>query len=90
MARRSYSKMRVLDVRHPGLMEKVHAMFAEFWSTQQVKQMIQAQYGERLSRSSVERYKRRHWQARRELVQEMSAALASAPEFAGEARFGVR
>jgi hypothetical protein len=82
--------MQMLDVRHPGLIDKVQAMFAEFWSTGQVKHMIQAQYGVRLSRSSVDRYKRRHWQARRELVQQASAALAAPQEFAGEARLGVR
>jgi hypothetical protein len=67
--------MQVLAVRHPGLREKVDAMFAEFWATRDVKRMIQTQYGERLSRSSVERYKRKHWQARRELVEQVSQAL---------------
>ena len=61
-----------------------------FGPRRKVQQMLQAHYGERLSLSSLERYKRRHWQAQRELVQEMSAAQAAFQEIAGEARFGLR
>jgi hypothetical protein len=71
-------------------MEKVHAMFAEFSATSEVRQMIQAQYGERLSSRSIARYKQQHWSAQREMVQVMSAASAAPQEFAGEARFGLR
>jgi len=72
------TKMQKLDARHPGLIAKVNAMFAEFWPTKDVKHMIQAHCGERLSRSTVERYKSKHWRARRELVQQMSQAIGSA------------
>jgi hypothetical protein len=67
--------MQVLAVRHPGLRDKVDAMFAEFWATRDVKRMIETQYGEQLSTASVARYKKKHWQARRELVEEMSEAI---------------
>jgi hypothetical protein len=56
-------------------MEKVHTMFAELTATAQVRHMIQAQYGERLSLTTLERYKSKQWRAQRELVQEMGAAL---------------
>jgi len=79
--------MQRLESRHPGLCEKVHAMFEEFWPTQAVVQMIRTCYGERLSLRSIERYKQNHWRAQRELVRETSAALAASPGFAGEARF---
>jgi hypothetical protein len=49
--------MHVLDVRHPGLREKMHRMFEEFWPTPEVKHMLQTHYGERLSLRSIERYK---------------------------------
>jgi len=90
MRQRPMTKMQVLDARHPGLIEKVDAMFAELWPTADVRQVVQAHYGERLSLSSLEKYKSKHWRARRELVQEMSAALAASHGFAGEARLGVR
>jgi hypothetical protein len=63
--------MQVLAVRHPGLREKMHRMFDEFWPTPEVKQMLQTHYGERLSLRSIERYKSQHWQAQRELVEQI-------------------
>jgi hypothetical protein len=82
--------MQKLNALHPGLCEKVHAMFAECWPTKDVKQMLQAHYGERFSLSSLEKYKSKQWRAQRERIQEMSAALAASQELAGEARLGVR
>jgi len=90
MHRCSPTKLQTLEARHPGLNRKVYAMFAEFWPVAEVKQMIQSQYGERLSLSSLEKYKRKQWRAQRERIQEMSAALTASREFAGEARLGVR
>jgi len=90
MKRRLPTKLQLLDARHPGLIEKVHAMFEEFRPMQEVRQMIQPQYGECLGLRSLARYKSEHWQAQRELVQQMSVALAASPELAGEARLGVR
>ena len=75
MKRQPFTKMQILEARHPGLIEKVHAMFAEFWPTQAVKQMIQTHYGERLGLRSLERYKGEHWRVQRELVQEMSEVI---------------
>ena len=75
MQRRSYTKMQVLAVRYPGLQDKVDAMFSESWATRDVTHMIKTQYGERLSSRSVARYKNKHWQARRELVQQMSQII---------------
>ncbi len=75
MTRRSVSKMQVLDVRHPGLREKMRRMFEEFWPTPEVKQMLQTHYGERLSLRSIERYKSRHWQAQRELVEQVGPSV---------------
>ncbi|MGD1100917.1 MAG: hypothetical protein ABSA59_02530 [Terriglobia bacterium] len=90
MRRNPVTKLQILEARHPGLCQKVDAMFEDFWRTQDVRHMIQSQYGERLSLSSVERYKRKHWRAQRELVRQASAALAASQGFAGEARLGVR
>jgi len=90
MKRHVVTKLQSLGDRHPGLIDKVGAMFEEFWPTQDVRHMIQTQYGERLSSRTVARYKRKYWQAQRERVQQASAALAAAQVFAGEARLGVR
>jgi len=84
------TKIEKLDARHPGLIDKVHASFAEFWPTADVRRMVQAHYGERLSMSTLEKYKRKQWRAGRELAQQASAALAASQGFAGEARLGLR
>jgi len=88
--RQPLTKMQILEARHPGMCQKVDAMFAESWPTQAVKQMIQTHYGERLGLRSLERYKGKHWRVQRELAEQMSAAQAASQGIAGEARFGLR
>lgn len=78
MRRNTFSKLRVLSSRHPGLRDKLHGMFEEFWPLGDVKHMIESHYGEHLSVRSISRYKQHHWRAQRELVQAMSAALQEA------------
>ena len=73
--RHAVTKLQTLEARHPGLQQKVQAMFAEFWPAQDVKHMIETHYGERLSLNSIARYKRQQWQNRRDLVQEMGQGL---------------
>jgi hypothetical protein len=75
--RRSRTKLQILERRHPGLGDMVETMFAEFWPIRDVKQLVAEQCGESLSLATVERYKRKHWQAQRELVEEMSELIAS-------------
>jgi hypothetical protein len=69
--------MQVLDARHPGLREKVHRMFEELSRSEDVRHMVEGQYGERLSLATIARYKRRHWQAPRALLQEMRQPMGS-------------
>jgi hypothetical protein len=57
------------------MQDMVIAMFAEFWPVRDVKRMIAVHYGERLSTNSLRRYRRRHWQERRDLAQATFAAL---------------
>ena len=76
MKRQVTSKIAALDSRHPGLREKLHGMFEEFWPMGEVRHLIQASYGETISLRSLARYKKDHWKAQRELVRAMNAALA--------------
>jgi len=77
MRRLPVTKLQKLNARHPGLIEKVNAMFGEVWPTAEVRRMIQAQYGECLSLSSLEKCKSRHWRAQRDLVEQMSESIGS-------------
>jgi hypothetical protein len=89
MARHSVSKMHVLEIRHPGLREKMLRMFEEFWPTPEVKQMLQTHYGEHLSLRSIERYKSRHWQAQRELVEQIGPSVNRAIGSSGHCQSGI-
>jgi hypothetical protein len=82
MRHRPLSKVQVLNVRHPGLREKLDAMFEEFWTAGEVRQLLHAHYGERLSLSYLEKYRAKHWRARRALAAQASGALAEAQVFA--------
>lgn len=79
MRRPLQTKLHALTVRHPGLGDKIDAMFAELWPVRDIKRMIESHYGERLSRNSLDRYRRQHWQARRELAVAAAAALHGGP-----------
>ena len=76
MRRPTRTKLRILNVRHPGMEDKVNAMFSEFWPVRLIRHIISSQYGERLSTSTLDRERRRHWRARREMVMAVAAALA--------------
>jgi hypothetical protein len=60
----------------------MHRMFEQLARTQDVRHMIAAQYGERLSAATLARYKRKHWQEQRELVQAMSEAIGGSGDLA--------
>ena len=85
MRRPMRTKLQILDVRHPGMRQKVHTMFEGFWATREIRRLILTQYGETFGSSTLDRYRRKHWQAQRELVAQMSQALlASAAHLAVE------
>jgi hypothetical protein len=58
MRRRPIPRVQLLDFRHPGLQEKVQTMFDESWPTADVRQILYAHYGERVSLSCLEKYRR--------------------------------
>jgi hypothetical protein len=80
MQRHLTTKLQTMSARHPGLLDKMDAMFAEYWAVSEVKQMLEKQYGERLSRTSLERYRSTLWRARRELVLQAGAALSASQQ----------
>ena len=80
------SKMHVLDTRHPGLIQKVDAMFEAFKTIQAVEAMIRGEYGERISHTTVWNYKRQSWNVRRKRDQEARAAMTAHQELVSEGR----
>jgi hypothetical protein len=86
VGRLGVSKVQVLDTRHPGLIQKVDAMFEAFASIQAVAAMIRAEYGERISHTTVWKYKREFWNVRRERDQAARAATTAYQELVSEGR----
>jgi hypothetical protein len=90
MRQKPRTKLQLLDARHPGLREKVHAMFEGLWPLKDVKHMIETHYGERVGLRTIEKYKSAQWQAQRESVQQISAVLSASPASVGDTHFGLR
>ncbi len=86
MGRLGVSKVLVLDTRHPGLVQKVDAMFEAFASIRAVEAMIRAEYSERISHTTIWNYKRQSWNVRRERDQAARAATTAYQELVSEGR----
>jgi len=80
------SKVRALDTQHPGLVQKVDAMFEAFASIEAVAAMIRAEYGECISHTTVWNYKRQFWTVRRKRDEAARAAMAAYQELVSEGR----
>ena len=86
MGRLGVLKVQTLGIRHPGLIQKVDTMFEAFASIEAVTAMIRAEYGERLSHTTVWKYKRQSWKVRRERERKARAAMTAYQELASEER----
>jgi hypothetical protein len=84
--RRGDLKILRLDARHPGLRARVDEMFAAFKSIDAVEEMIEREYHEPLSHTTVRKYKVECWTParKRELAQEVHRIAFQ--EFAREGR----
>ena len=61
--------MQVFEARHPGLCDQVGAMFEVYTSVRAIAATIQAQYGERISHTSIWTYRKQFWNDRRNPAQ---------------------
>ncbi|MGA3323163.1 MAG: hypothetical protein ABSF45_01715 [Terriglobia bacterium] len=80
------TKLKRLEARHPGLVQKVDAMFDAFATIKAVEAMLQAEYGERVGHSAICNYKRRSWKVRRKRDQAARAAMTAYQELLSEGR----
>lgn len=80
------SKVLVLGTRHPGLVEKVDAMFDAFATIKAVEAMILAEYGEPIGHSTVCNYQRHIWKVRRKRERATRAATIAIQELISEGR----
>jgi len=75
MARQKFSKLEEFEGRHPGLCRQVEAMFEAFIPLRAISAALQAQYGERISHTSIWTYKREFWNVQRAQIQAQKVAL---------------
>jgi hypothetical protein len=57
MAFHKFSKLEAIEDRHPGLCRQVEAMLKAFIPVRAIAAALQAQYGERIGRASLNEYR---------------------------------
>lgn len=75
-----------LGTRHPGLVERIDAMFDAFATIKAVSAMIRAEYGERIGLSTISNYRKRIWQERRDREMAIKARQTAYQEWLSEGR----
>jgi hypothetical protein len=80
------TKLRRLQARHPGLVEKVDLMFDAFATIKAVEGMIRAEYGEHVGHSTICNYRRRCWKVRRDRGLAIRARETAREELVSEGR----
>ncbi|MGD1154564.1 MAG: hypothetical protein ABSA41_01925 [Terriglobia bacterium] len=86
VGRHAATKMQIFEARHPGLCQNVDAMFEAFTPLRAVAAVIQTQYGEHISHTSIWTYKRQSWNVRRDQIQARKVVLTAFQELASEER----
>jgi hypothetical protein len=84
VARDQASKIQILSVKHRGLLQAVDRMFDDYASLEQVLQMIEREYHEKVSTQAVETYKKRHWQVQKDRIRDQKAFLTAIAEIIGK------
>ena len=77
-------KLQILSVKHPNLLAAVNDMFRAYASLEEVRLMIERTYHEEIAKSSISRYKKKHWDTHLESVRERKVAMRGVAEIVGE------
>jgi hypothetical protein len=80
------TKLRRMEARHAGLIQKVDAMFDAFATVKAVTAMVRAQYGGAISLSAIANYRCRVWKVERDRRRREQARQAAWEEFVREVR----
>ena len=86
MGRHPEPQLQRFEARHPGLRRQVDAMFEAFIPTRAISAAIWAQYGERISHTTIWTYKRKFWNVRRDRNLAKTALMTAYQELASEER----
>jgi hypothetical protein len=80
------SKVFDLGERHPGLVERVDAMFDQFATIKAVEAMLESEYGEHIGHGTLGNYRKHIWQGRREREMAIRARQLAYQEWLSEGR----
>jgi hypothetical protein len=78
------SKIQILSAKHKDLLLTVDKMFDRFATLQEVQDMIEHKYHEKISSGAVSTYKKKHWKAQKDKVREQKTTLKAIAELIGE------
>jgi hypothetical protein len=78
------SKIQILSAKHKDLLLTVDKMFDRFATLQEVQDMIEQKYHEKISSGAISTYKKKHWKAQKDKVREQKIALKAIAELIGE------
>ncbi len=84
MPRDRASKIQILSAKHKGLLLVVDKMFDKYATLQQVREMIEQKYHEKISETAVNTYKTRHWKVQKDRILEQKTAMKAIAELVGE------
>lgn len=84
MTRDQPSKIQILSAKHKDLLLTVDKMFDGFATLQEVQDMIEHKYHEKISSCAVSTYKRKHWKVQKDKVREQKTTLKAIAELIGE------
>lgn len=84
MARDQASKIQILSAKHEGLLLVVDRMFDKFATLQEVQEMIERKYHEKISSTAVHTYKKKHWKVQKDKVREQKTTIKAIVQIVGE------
>ncbi len=84
MAKDQACKLQILSAKHEDILQVVNKMFDKYATPLQVHQMIERTYHENVGLTALRSYKKKHWQAFKDMVREQKAAMIAIAEIIGE------
>jgi hypoxanthine phosphoribosyltransferase len=78
------SKIQILSAKHEGLLLVVDRMFDKFATLQEVQEMIERKYHEKISETAVSTYKKKHWKVQKDKVRDQKTTMKAIAEIIGE------
>jgi hypothetical protein len=82
------SKIQILSAKHGGMLLAVDKMFDKFATLQEVQEMIERNYHEKVSLVAVNTYKKKHWKVQKDKVQEQKTTIKAIAQIVGEDGLG--